>query len=399
MTDNSNSSKGIALLCQEDGLITSVLRDDFNIQKNTLKGKLFITVVHPDNRNDSLNFLLETQKQKISIAFRLKVVFEQKDYLLYLVGIHLLSEILIIGTETDKEAAEFANLLQEINNEQSNLIRQLLKKNLKKDNPVKTESELYFEEITHLNNELVNLQREMVRKNIELERLNELMNRFLGMAAHDLRTPLGGIMNFSEFLLEELSGKLSEEHEKFLTIINNSAESMLKMVEELLDVSKIQSGRIDLKLSDFDLIKECKEQVELLRTISAKKSISINFSTTIPLLVINADKDKIDQVISNLVNNAIKFSFPESVINFQATKEEHKVIISVTDTGKGIDPSFQLSLFTPFSRYSTKGTSGEHGTGLGLWIVKKIIEEHKGQLWFESEPGKGSIFYFTLPIS
>jgi signal transduction histidine kinase len=395
--------KGFALLCDSSGIITNVLRDDVELSESNIIGKLFVNLVNSESRRESLDFLLEIKQQKISFDRRLGFQINQKNYAFYFIGIELISDLLIIGADNHKEAVDFANHLQQINNEQSNLIRHLLKKDITRTYETPDDSRLLFDEITNLNNELVNLQREMTRKNIELERLNELKNRFLGMAAHDLRNPLGIVMNYSDFLIDEVAASLSEEHQKFLHIINDSAEFMLHLVEELLDFSKIQTGKIELHLSEYDFVSQCKRQSEILNTLSAKKNISIIFKSNVKSVMLLADTYKLDQVIGNIVNNAIKFSYPNSEILMKIKKDVGRVVLSVTDKGKGIKPENIEKVFVPFSKLSTSGTAGEKGTGLGLSIVKRIVEAHGGDIRIESDPDgisgeKGTTFFVSLPL-
>ena len=271
--NKTHEIKGFAFLCTNNGIITNVLRDDFGFALNKAEGKLFANLVDTENRKTSLDFLLEVKNQNISFDYRLIIPIKGQQYSFYFMGINLKDQLLIIGADNHKEAIDFANHLQQINNEQANLIRQLIKKDTNANTAIETES--LFNEITKLNNELVNLQRELTQKNKELERLNELKNRFMGMAAHDLRNPLGVVMNYSEFLLDEIADDLSEEHARFLNIMNDSAEFMLHMVEELLDYSKIQSDKVNLNIVEFDFVEKLKLQIELLNTIAAKKQIKI----------------------------------------------------------------------------------------------------------------------------
>lgn len=396
---SAHEVRGFALLCDASGKITNVLRDDFGLANHHALGKMFANLVEVENRRESLNFIVETKQQKISFDHRLNIKIGEKSFSFYFIGIELMNDLLIIGAENHKEAIDFANHLQEINNEQSNLIRHFLKNETSKKQAAQEESRLLFDEITNLNNELVNLQRELTRKNIELERLNELKNRFLGMAAHDLRNPLGVLLNYSDFLIDEAASQLSEEHQKFLHIINNSAEAMLRLVEDLLDYSKIQDGKIELKLSNFDLVNQTRNQVEQLNTLSAKKNIHIAFRSNVHEVFVTGDVFKMDQVIGNLVNNAIKFSNPGSKIRVEISKYDEKVVLSVTDYGKGIQPENLEKIFQPFTKLSTTGTSGEKGTSLGLSIVKRIVEGHGGKIWVESVVEKQTTFYVELPLN
>ncbi len=390
--------KGFALLCDSQGVIKNILRDDFGLANSNPNGKLFINLVDPSARKQSLDFMLEIRQRKISFDHRLDMGINNNTYSIYFIGLQLMDDLLIIGADNHKDAIDFVNHLQQINNEQSNQIRSLLKQQASTVQIKNNESELLFDEITNLNNELVNLQRELTRKNIELARLNELKNRFLGMAAHDLRNPLGIVQNYTEFLIEEIEQDISEEHRSFLHIIYNSAGSMLRMVEDLLDYSKIESGKVELIREDYDIVERCKTQVETYNTLSLKKEIHISFSSSEKSIIINGDQYKIDQVLNNLLGNAIKFSYPKSEISLQVTLSGEYVTLIVADKGKGINAADVEKIFMPFQG-TTRGTQGEKGTGLGLSIVKRIVEAHNGQIWLESVPDEGTTFYVKIPVN
>ena len=195
-----NEIKGFALLCDSIGMIKTVLRDDFGLANNEAGGKLFVNLVDANMRDQTLDFLLEIKQKKISLDNQLIINVNQTPFYFYFIGIQLGDELLIIGAENHSDAIDFVNNLQQINNEQSNIIRKLFQKEVQSVQKSSERNQFLFTEITNLNNNLVNLQRELTRKNIELERLNVLKNKFLGMAAHDLRNPIGVIMGFSDFL-------------------------------------------------------------------------------------------------------------------------------------------------------------------------------------------------------
>jgi signal transduction histidine kinase len=263
--------------------------------------------------------------------------------------------------------------------------------------PSMLETERY-DELGKLNNELANLQREISKKNVELEKLNEEKNRFLGMAAHDLRNPLHAIQMYSEFLLDETRALLGQEHRSFLEIIHSSSQFMLRLVNDLLDVAKIESGKLVLEIAPTDLVELVNKCGETNNVLASRKNISVTFELcdSIPELLLDASK--IEQALNNLISNAVKFSEFGSrvVVKMSSTPEE--VTISVIDEGPGI-PEHELGkLFQPFQRTSVKSTGGEESTGLGLAIVKKIVLGHNGRVWVESQPGKGSAFFMALPI-
>ena len=247
------------------------------------------------------------------------------------------------------------------------------------------------------NNELSNLSRKLQKTNAELIKLNELKNQFLGMAAHDLRNPIGVILSYSDFLLEEAADVLKEEHAKFLAIIRKSSEFMLSLLDNLLDIAKIESGRLDLDLEPADLVALIQNNLMLNQSLADKKAIRIIFLSDAPLTTVLIDRTKIEQVLNNLISNAVKFSLPGTTVEVHISKNADHLTVSVRDEGQGIPEAERQKLFQPFSRTSVKSTGGEKSTGLGLAIVRKIVLGHGGKIGVDSEVGRGSTFYFTLP--
>ncbi|MCC6549032.1 MAG: HAMP domain-containing histidine kinase, partial [Ignavibacteriaceae bacterium] len=253
-------------------------------------------------------------------------------------------------------------------------------------------------ELAEANKQLLNMHREIARKNIELEKLNEDKNKFLRIAAHDLRNPTSAILSFSVLMMEEIWHKLDENEKEFLTIIKDSSEFVLKLLNELLDVAVIESGNLSLNQEETDIVTLTEKNVSLNRVIADKKKLKIVFTPEVPELRLNIDAVKTEQILNNLISNAIKFSYPEKLIEVSLTKTEDQCIIKVTDQGQGIPPEDLVKLFQPFARRSVRSTAGERSTGLGLSIVKKIVEGHKGKIWVESEVGVGSTFFVSLPL-
>ena len=257
-----------------------------------------------------------------------------------------------------------------------------------------------YEDLSRLNNELATLQREMAKKNVELEQLNALKSELLGMAAHDLRSPLGIIQNYSDFLEADAGPMLSDEHRAFISTIKRTSRFMLGLVDDLLDVSTIDAGRLTLDRRPCDLGLLLAENVTLNRTLAARKSIAIDWTPPDPPLPsVPLDAGRIEQVLNNLIGNAMKFSSSGSRVLVSATSAGDTVTISITDHGPGIPPGDLPNLFKPFGRATARGTAGEKSTGLGLAIVRKIVEAHGGRIWVESEPGKGATFSFALPTA
>jgi signal transduction histidine kinase len=234
-------------------------------------------------------------------------------------------------------------------------------------------------------------------KNNELHELNDLKNKFLGIASHDLRNPLYLIRSFSEILIGESIGKVNEKQKGLLEKIFNSSEFMRALLENLLDISKIESGTIELEKTVQDINEVTKKQMELFELLAQKKNTKLHLQMEeIPPFAF--DKNAVIQAIGNYIGNAIKFS-PENINIYVSTEvQDDKLKFSVRDEGPGISQEDQKLLFGEFQTLSAKPTGGEKSTGLGLAIVKKLIRLHRGEVGVSSELGAGSTFFFTLPL-
>lgn len=249
-----------------------------------------------------------------------------------------------------------------------------------------------------LNNELNNLARELHKKNAQLEQLNRLKNDFIGMAAHDLRNPISSIYSFTDFMLESDGVLDPSDLLMILETIKRSSEFMLNLLNELLDVVKIESGKLELNMSLTNLDQLLYKNIELNSVIASKKDIALLCNIPQKLPLISLDALKIEQVLNNLISNAIKYSHSNTKVSVSAFATEKSIVVTVQDQGQGIPKEELDKLFIPFSKISVKGTAGEKSIGLGLSIVKRIITGHKGRLWVESEVGRGTSFHFSLPF-
>jgi len=241
---------------------------------------------------------------------------------------------------------------------------------------------------------------ELEEKNTGLEQSISEKNRLLGVAAHDLRNPIGVIQNFSQILHSKSIGPLTEDQEEFVHRIYESSVFLLGLLEDMLDVSTIESGSMSLDQEDF-LIGELLDKTIASSIISARsKSIELEANCAkIYLLTMFADKNKIYQVIHNLIDNAIKYSPNNSSVKVDAEIKDNNLCIDVIDHGVGISEDELGNLFQPFFRATNKPTNGEKSTGLGLFIAKRIVEAHHGTLTVESENGVGSKFSVCLPLN
>jgi signal transduction histidine kinase len=258
---------------------------------------------------------------------------------------------------------------------------------------------LTLDDLSQLNNELVTIRRELAKRTAELEKLNEQKNQFLGMAAHDLRNPLGSILGFSQFLQRKAGSRLTEEEMRFISVIQENSKFMLRLVEDLLDISNIESGRLRLDLEEADLASLVDDRMQLHRPIAETKGIGLRFEADGELPAVTVDRLRIGQVIDNLLSNALKYSPSKSRVVVRIAADGDEVILSVQDEGPGIPAEEMGMLFEPFSMLSVVSIWGEKSTGLGLAIVRRIVAEHGGRVWADSEVGSGSTFCVSLPAA
>ena len=250
-----------------------------------------------------------------------------------------------------------------------------------------------------LTNEVGTVQRELAKRNAELEKLNEQKNQFLGMAAHDLRNPLGAITSFAGFLLDDAAERLTDEQRHFVEVIKTSSAFMLRLVNELLDIATIDAGKLHVQLQDCDLVALVQSHMDLNTHLAAKNGIALTCTAPSGPVIARVDPERFDEILNNLVGNAIKFSGRDGHIDVSVTAADTEAVVAVRDDGPGIPEDELVMLFAPFQRTSVSTTSGEPGAGLGLAIVKKIVGALGGRIWVESTVGVGSTFYVALPLA
>lgn len=252
-------------------------------------------------------------------------------------------------------------------------------------------------DLISLNSDLNNLTRELHKKNVQLSRLNEQQNQMFGMASHDLRHPLGIISMYSNFMATEVIEELSPNHQVFLNYICKSSALMENILNDFLDFSTFESGRLNLNCANQDLNTFLKDIVTYTEQVAKQKGVSVRFTPVSTPTRVYIDGPKIEQVVNNLTSNALKFSPKGSEITISTEIEGDKVIIRVADQGPGIEEQHLGTIFQPFHKLRSQQAAEEKSSGLGLAIVKKIIEAHGGAVWAKSKPGEGAAFLFSLP--
>jgi PAS domain S-box-containing protein len=249
--------------------------------------------------------------------------------------------------------------------------------------------------------ELAEKNRELQVQNEEIERGDRLKSEFLASMSHELRTPLHTIIGFSELLSEELQGPLNEKQKRFIDHILRDSLHLLELINDILDLSKIESGLLRITTADFDAIEAIEEVIASIRQRAEQKSQHLVFRPE-GALQIHADRVRFKEVLFNLLSNAVKFT-PEggsvAVNSFAEKAPPGFACLAVSDTGIGIPAAEHETIFDKFYQVGSTTKGVREGTGLGLAITRKLLEEHGGRIWLESEPGKGSRFYFTLPLA
>ena len=238
---------------------------------------------------------------------------------------------------------------------------------------------------------------EIQDKSRQLEVANQHKSEFLANMSHELRTPLNAIIGFSEVLLERLFGELNDKQEDYLKDIHSSGRHLLQLINDILDLSKVEAGRMELDAATFDLPSAIANAMTLIRERAQRHGITLAFDADPALGEIVADERKFKQILLNLLSNAVKFTPDGGRIEVKAHRDADNVVVAVHDTGIGIAPEDQEAVFEEFRQVGRNYTNKQEGTGLGLALTRKFVELHGGRIWVESEPGKGSTFTFTIP--
>jgi two-component system, NtrC family, sensor kinase len=237
---------------------------------------------------------------------------------------------------------------------------------------------------------------ELSRKGRQLEVASEHKSHFLANMSHELRTPLNAIIGFSQVLRQRLFGPINEKQEEYLDDILSSGNHLLSLINDVLDLSKVEAGQVELEVASFSLREALERGVVMVREPATKHGVRFSLELAPGIDLVEGDERRLRQVIFNLLSNAVKFTPEGGRVVVATASRDHEVLISVTDTGPGIPLEDHERIFEEFQQTSV-GVQQREGTGLGLALSKRLVELHGGRIWVESEPGHGSRFVFTLP--
>jgi signal transduction histidine kinase len=245
--------------------------------------------------------------------------------------------------------------------------------------------------------ENVRLFNEIQDKGRQLEIANQHKSEFLANMSHELRTPLNAVIGFSEVLMEKMFGDVNEKQLDYLNDIHSSGKHLLSLINDILDLSKIEAGRMELDLAEFDLGGALANAMTLVKERAQRNGVELALEADPALGAFRADERKFKQIMLNLLSNAVKFTSSGGNITVRARPVAGGLEVAVADTGVGIAPEDQGAVFEAFRQVGRDYTKKAEGTGLGLALVRKFVELHGGAIRLESEIGKGSTFTFTLP--
>jgi PAS domain S-box-containing protein len=247
------------------------------------------------------------------------------------------------------------------------------------------------------NAELTKANQELELRNREVERANSLKTEFVASMSHELRTPLHTIIGFAELLAEELEGPLNTKQKRFVGHIHKDSLHLLELINDILDLSRIESGRLDLRPGTFDVLDAIEEVLGTIRPQAAAKSLRLEASVPADVSL-RADRVRFKEVLFNLLSNAVKFTHGGGSIRVDAAVTGGALEIAVSDTGVGIPEAEHTAVFEKFYQAASTTRGLKEGTGLGLSIARQLVEAHGGKIRLQSEPGKGSRFTVTFPL-
>lgn len=247
--------------------------------------------------------------------------------------------------------------------------------------------------------QLLQQRQELVEKNREIERANQMKSEFLASMSHELRTPLNAVIGFSELMLDGITGDINDEQQECLNDILNSGQHLLELINDVLDLSKVEVGKMEFRPVDLDISDVINEAVQTIKSLLDQKEHTLNILVEKGIGQVYADKSRLRQVLLNLLSNATKFTHQGGIIDVTAEIKDGMCLIGVKDNGIGIKEENQEKIFEVFTQAETIQDETPKGTGLGLTLTRQFLSAMGGKIWVESEYGKGSTFFFTIPFT
>lgn len=391
-------TNGVYLICGQDGQVSEVLYDDMQLSKAKSPPFAFMELIAKESLNKASDFWQDIRTREIVFDYELYVKADKEPIPLKFTSARFGDKIWVIGAMESEIMEKMFDEMMLINNEQQNLIRRSEKKISEFQKQKEVPSSSVFNEISEMNNELVNTQRKLIKQNEEILRLNKSLkesNRelqhFAYTLSHDLKEPLRMVRSFMSLLEKKYGADLDEKAMEYIHYAVDGAERMNGLITDLLEYSRI--GRQNNTYEKIDLNKILQKVLKLNESMIKEADAKIEVDN---LPEIEVQTVPIERLFNNLLGNSLKYRKPDvsPVISIKAQEQAGHWLFSVTDNGRGIPADLHTSIFDLFKRGGNN--EGISGSGMGLAMCKKIVNEHSGEIWVSSEPGKGSTFYFTI---
>jgi signal transduction histidine kinase len=392
--------QAVALLCDPDGIIERLLVDEIGASLYVGPGRCFLDAVDISSKDEVRN-LLSTVLREFAVLdreIRVRDSGAGPAVILHVAGLAMPgNSVLVVGARSFSAAAILLSDLLPNNPPTVDAVAASFRAWSQSSIGRPTQERELYDELSRINNELINARRELTKRNAELARVDTEKNQFIGMVAHDLRNPLTVIQTYGEFL-SELQGKVIGQRElQFIRAIDRSSEFILGLINDLLDISKIEAGQLVLNKRPVDLHALIEHNLSLNRVLAERKQIRLDYKSMAKFPNVLLDARKIDQVLNNLVDNAVKVSPPQGTVAIQLSREDDSALLRVSDQGPGIPADELQVIFQPFRQGHLGTTKEGKSVGLGLAIANSIVRGHGGRLWVESIPPNGASFFILLP--
>ncbi|HEX4166317.1 MAG TPA: HAMP domain-containing sensor histidine kinase [Bryobacteraceae bacterium] len=266
------------------------------------------------------------------------------------------------------------------------------------ENDIRLMNEQLEKRVLERTSQLAEANRQLAKQNEDLTRASRMKSEFLARMSHEFRTPLNSIIGFSDLLAEEGEGPLGDAYADYVRHVSDGAHHLLALVSDILDLSRIEAGRIDLHHEEFAATDAIDEVLSVTGPLAEAKKIELGSQATSRLFA-HGDRTRFKQILYNLLSNAVKFTPVAGRVQVSAEPDYGEIRFCVSDTGIGIPHEQQIAIFEEFNQVSPTTSGVKEGAGLGLTITKRIVELHGGRIWVESTPGEGSRFFFTIPAA